>query len=388
MKINKTELIEILSIKTGLEKEEVEDQLKELIKRIKDAASRGKALEIKGFGIFYFDDAKNLRFDPADSFRTEVNFKYAGMEPVEVKPPRDTSVDTTDPEEVPIVDEDVFGLEDETDEPADEPEIEIEAGFSSDEKLAEEIDISESPEEEEDMEEESKPSFMFDSGEEDEASFDYLFGAEEKEAPEPVPDEELKKAGTAPSPGTDIDLREPDAKSEKKKRDPVIMILAAVLAVVVLVAGFFIISDMMDAPPRQDPVAADMPVEQPPAEAEQDVTEAGEPEPADEVQATDEPAEPVADEAVVYGLTGDLVSGANDGYTIVLYSMRRSNNADAAAERLRNDGYRTIVAERTVGGDRMYRVSVGQFESVSSAQQQANNLPEPYRNQNFIQRIQ
>ena len=48
----------------------------------------GKALEIKEFGLFYFDEDGNLKFDPSRELSTEINFKYAGMEPVELKPPR------------------------------------------------------------------------------------------------------------------------------------------------------------------------------------------------------------------------------------------------------------------------------------------------------------
>jgi hypothetical protein len=94
MKIDKSRLIELLSDKTGMAADEVQDQLQQLIDRILDAARRGKALEVKEFGMFYFDESGDLKFDPAEELSTEINFKYAGMEPVELKPAREDESDS------------------------------------------------------------------------------------------------------------------------------------------------------------------------------------------------------------------------------------------------------------------------------------------------------
>jgi len=385
MKINKSQLVELLTEKTGLEKGEVEQQLKELIKRIKDAAGRGKALEIKNFGMFYFDSDKNLRFDPADSFRTEVNFKYAGMEPVEVKPPRDTSSPADEPgktkEEKPD-EEDVFGLEEST--PAKKEKKEEKKG----KKEEEEGKLS--------------PVFELDDGspsekpEVDDDPFKDLLGDDKIK---PAKEKEIKKAGTTPaiSVSTQSDKKKQPEKtppkksqpSKKKKKDPVMLVMAVVLAFVIVVAGFFIINDMMDSPPPQQPASPDAAGL---TEQQEIIEPAPEPEPADVVEPDTEPEpavqepEPVTE--TVYGLTGSIVDEANDGFTIVLHSLRNNNNAQAAAENLREQGYRTIVIERTVDDASVFRVAIGQFPTVREAQEKAAELPEPYRNQNFIQRIQ
>jgi hypothetical protein len=91
MKIDKKKLVELLIEKTGMEKEAVESQLDELISRIQDAAKKGKALEIKGFGLFYFSKQGELKFDPSEELKTEVNHKYTGMDPVEIKKPREST---------------------------------------------------------------------------------------------------------------------------------------------------------------------------------------------------------------------------------------------------------------------------------------------------------
>ncbi len=51
--MNKTELIETISIKTGLSKKEVELVLNSFIERIKESVQSGSTVEIRGFGSFF-----------------------------------------------------------------------------------------------------------------------------------------------------------------------------------------------------------------------------------------------------------------------------------------------------------------------------------------------
>jgi len=119
MKIEKQQLIELLVVKTGLDKKSVEKQLEELVNRIKDAADRGKALEVKGFGLFYYSEGGDLKFDPSEEFKTEVNFKYAGMEPIEVQegvPEEELDEILSEEEDLPdigeeVEDADIWGVE-------------------------------------------------------------------------------------------------------------------------------------------------------------------------------------------------------------------------------------------------------------------------------------
>jgi len=100
----------------------------------------------------------------------------------------------------------------------------------------------------------------------------------------------------------------------------------------------------------------------------------------EDVEATTDPSEP-------YGLEGDIVDSANDGFTIVLHSMRNEQAARSAADQLSNAGYRSMVTERDVDGSTVYRVGVGQFPSIPDAQEAAKELPSPFNTENFIQRI-
>ena len=69
-----------------------------------------------------------------------------------------------------------------------------------------------------------------------------------------------------------------------------------------------------------------------------------------------------------YGLRGSVSEAGNNGYTIVLYTLSKKAGADTQFEKLTQDGYRVIIKENpsdTYGV--LYRVSIGQFESLSKA---------------------
>lgn len=343
MKIDKTKLVDLLVEKTGMERDEIESQLTELIDRIKAAAKKGKALEIKEFGLFYFDEEGDLKFDPANEFKTEINFKYTGMEPVEIKPPRDTSIPKEKDDDEGIDEDDVFGI----------------SGEESEEKSAQEADDSVKK------------------------AFDDLL-KKPSESLKQKDESEVTKSGTKPK-------KKPEDKSEdsseaSKKKDPILMVVGLLIGILLLAVGYFAISEYLDTPPPSPEIAQQEQTDIPPVTAERDVVE-------QEAQQPEEiPAEPEieAEEApiTVYGLMGSLNASANDGFTIILHSMRNQRNAERAAQELRELGYRTIVSERTVNNETVYRVGVGQFETVDKGLEAAKTLPEPYNENHFIQRIQ
>jgi len=47
-----------------------------------------------------------------------------------------------------------------------------------------------------------------------------------------------------------------------------------------------------------------------------------------------------------------------------------------------------LISQAQVEGTTYYRVGIGQFETVSNAQQAIGDIPERYRDNNFIKRIQ
>ena len=359
MKIDKQKLVELLVEKTSMEEEEVKSQLDQLIERIIDAAKRGKALEIREFGLFYFDEAGELKFDPSDELSTEISFKYAGMKPVELKPERDTSF--------PEVEED-DDLED--------------FDFLSDINTDDSTVYAGTDEEKDVFAHEDKP-------------------AEKKKSPP---------------------IKSPEFQA-KKRSGSLMWVFAAIVGVAVLVLAYlyFIgslatstqqpspaitqvepdaLNDMNDD--EESPVANGNGDGQPAEMGNQDQeSETTEPEieiessiePPEEIIPID-PAEPARDTEVsredqpLYGLRGLVMDEASRGYSIVLHSFTEEANARSTSEELTQEGYRSIVSSRTVTERTMWRVSVGQFETLQDAQKAAQNLPEPYNTQNFIHRIQ
>lgn len=360
MKIDKQKLVELLVQKTSMEENEVKSQLDQLIERIVDAAKRGKALEIREFGLFYFDEAGELKFDPSDELSTEISFKYAGMKPVELKPERDTSF----------------------------PEAE----------------------EEDDLED-----FDFLSDITDDQSGEYSGTEEEKDvfAPGDKPEEKKKTATTLKSPGMQA----------KKRTGSLTWVFLAILGVAIVVLAYlYFIGSLATSTQQTSPAltqvepdalssadenereqSAEESVDGRQVEAESENAESetqdneieieSSVEPPEEIIPTD-PAEPAEQTSVsiedqpLYGLRGAVSEEANNGYSIVLHSFTEEENARNTSAQLTRQGYRSIVSSRTVAEQTMWRVSVGQFQTLQAAQQATRELPEPYNTQNFIHRIQ
>lgn len=368
MTIDKEKLVELLVEKTGMDRADIDAQLNELTERIKKAAARGKALEIKGFGLFYFDEDGDLKFDPSNQLDTEINQKYTGMESVELKPPRDSS--KTEPDEARPGEE--------------EPDEEHEKEKVEDDVFGIGKTLSGEEEGETGDAEESKAD-----------PFEKLF----KKSSDAEQQEEgkIRKSGTKPSGKEPVKEKAGTKTSEKQSRDPMVMIILIVLAIVGVAIGYLLLNNYFQAPEQQETSEQSMPVESPPTEAEQDITEPEEPEPMEQVQATELPEEtesaPEDTESETenqngYGLYGDFDAEYANGYTIVVHSLRGQQHAENTADGLKEEGYRISVTESTVDGRTVFRVGVGQFPNVEDALQAADELPQPYKNRNFIKRIQ
>jgi nucleoid DNA-binding protein len=323
MTIDRTKLVELLVEKTSLAREEVAVQLDQLIERIIDAAERGKALEIKEFGLFFFDQEGELKFEPSEELSTEISFKYAGMKPVELKPERNTAILLDDDQLSTVGGDDVIVIP------------------KSDQKSTP-----------------KKP----------------------QSTTQPTPKKVKKSISRKP-------IR------EKKDRSAVWALLA--FFTVLMVGALIYFNRPMD-PVSEGSLAISEPAPQGSEfmESPEDEPLAGGDEENGEESSDGEQIEEQINETTVpiqdqlYGLTGEPVEEANSGYSIVVHSFYNELRADQVAENLRADGYRVQITERIVGGIEVWRVSLGQFESISDAQEAAETLPQPYNENNFIQRIQ
>lgn len=95
MHINTRQLTELLAETSGQDVEKIESQLAHLIDEINSTIAEGEAYEIEGFGIFS-GIGNRMMFIPSKDLETEVNFKYVGMEPLEMKTPA-PAADPTNP---------------------------------------------------------------------------------------------------------------------------------------------------------------------------------------------------------------------------------------------------------------------------------------------------
>ena len=336
MTIDRTKLIELLIEKTNLSTEEVETQLEQLIERILDAAERGKALEIKEFGLFFFDQEGDLKFEPSEELSTEISFKYAGMKPVELKPERNTAI--------PAEDDSIDSINDEDDV----------------------IVVPKS---------ESKSS--------------------------PVKPETTPK--TIPAAKSKSTSKPVSKQPIRKKRDrSAVWALLAFFAVLFIGALIYFNRQVDPIPEDTAAVSNAIPEEyeiidapgmisngDPDLENDELSTDAPTQEPVtNELNAEQIPAASVPLQNQIYGLTGEVVEEANSGFSIVVHSFFNEVRATEVAENFRAEGYRVQVTTRVIDGQDVWRVSLGQFESIPDAQEAAETLPEPINENNFIQRIQ
>ncbi len=94
------------------------------------------------------------------------------------------------------------------------------------------------------------------------------------------------------------------------------------------------------------------------------------------------------DSALPYGLRGPEDEVLIGAYTIVVHSLRNERKSEIEKQRLENQGFKaTRWAAVLPNGNTSYRVGIGQFKSVSDAERAVEELPEPFRSNNFIIRI-
>ncbi len=373
MIIDKENLIQLLVDKTGFEEAEVEAQLLELIKRVNQAAEEGKTFEIEGFGTFGIEDGV-LQFTPSDILETEINNKYAGMKPIELigafKEPAAEMPDVVDETEEMEEDSWTFdekAAEKEEDEPVEEPapvtdESDEEKIIALSDLLNEEVEKVLEPRRQEET---------------------------EKKSPEKV----SKETGETTEQEKQKDVS-PVGKQEKEKDKIGRFLVAAVIVIALGVTGFLVYDMGFEGSSgfSSSFMSSDnQPVEQtqtssPGAmEEENAISTAGdsEPEQEEEVVTTEETSEQSP-----YGLRGQINRDINNGYTIVVHSLRSMDKAEANRQALEAEGFRALINEANVGGTMYYRVGIGQFPTVKAAQDAVDEIPERFTNRNFIKRIQ
>lgn len=359
MRIDRTQLVERLSVKTGLDKEEAENRLDRWISETVREADEGKEVQLGSFGTFRREE-ETLAFSPSPVLETELNRKYSGLEPIELigSYRRPAAVSDREPKGGHVVEADQPDAATPPEKPQPEPE-----------EMGDKIPAAES------VTEPAEAGQM--SG--DAGKYGWI-GRDGAAAGRSESGEGDRGTGDKP----------PRKRSPKKRRsDPIgTFLTAAVVLLLVLGGGWFAYEYGFDQTGGSTGSAGisggDRPETGPPPADQDDAgTDDSPAASGDEEDAEGEEPQEVRSE---WGLTGS-VSGAG-GYTIVVHSLNEERVARELEETFLEQGYRVIVRRTTVNGTRYWRVGLGEFETVPDAQQAVGDLPEPYRSEHFIRRIQ
>ena len=343
----------------------------------------------------------------------------------EVPPSEEVIVDegASDDEEVAETEDGSEGTESEeltVTEEAEEIQEEEEVQADEDFELEGEEDEETEPEQIEEPDEAE-----LEQPEEHEEEFEELEQSEESEEES----EELDEATKARIARRTAALR--STRKEKKSNNIPLWVGLGVILIAAIVAGWqFYLQPVMQNPaslvgsseelntviPGVDSLqSADQPVSQPISEDNQQVDQQEEALSQNLASEVQESPAPAAEEAVVssnkkdsvvsaplnatspnnipagqpkYGLTGVVNSQANDGYTLVLFSLSNRQSAMEKYQLYRDQGYRSLISPVT--SERyglMWRVSIGQFATVNEALLAAEQLPTELAKDYFITKI-
>lgn len=91
---------------------------------------------------------------------------------------------------------------------------------------------------------------------------------------------------------------------------------------------------------------------------------------------------------VNFGLGGEVQSISGRVYSIIIHSLPSQVSAQEQCNEISSLNLRCLVREATgPQGRTTYRVGVGQFDSIESAEAAVAQLPEPFRSRNFVARV-
>ncbi|MDX1637369.1 MAG: HU family DNA-binding protein [Balneolaceae bacterium] len=512
MKINREQLVELLVQRTGLQKKQAEEQLTELIKRIREAAEEDKDFEIEKFGTFRMEEGQ-LTFVPSEELQTEINNKYAGMEPIELigsyeqgeEPGEPEAGDATDsgtdteasqagekeqkeetaaarehkpgdgdsaggdeekekvwPDEENIwgwdadadtdTDEDIpdntgeeqpSGTGDQTEQPESaggeqetgSPEKKLDSVFEYDDEQSEEPaentgeesdDLDSSPVQEPDETELPAPEPVSAADDDPEKVEEEDDSGQDRHQDESAPEEEQAEEDEKKKPaatGTAAGTKDFGKRHTRKRTSSTSVVMIAAASVIVIAIAVWLAFDMgvfsdgtggstanqnnqsgaavateRTRQPVQNADPGNETATQPDQQNDNEPgAETAEPEPQNQVATGEQEQEPDSEPEIsedspgnpasIYGLKGSLREEANDGYTIIVHSMKNEQNAREVYSQFKLDGYRTMLVSAMVNGEQFWRIGLGQFRNVENAQDSAATLPEPYNDNFFIKRI-
>ena len=424
------DFIQYIARELNISDEESQELLREFSVHLNNELNETASVQLNGLGTLK-KDISGISLDLDPSFAIEINYKYAGMQPIVVSDDFNVGIEENEEPEV-------------DNEPEDEPEVDVERELEEEQEsvvenepepdLDEEandnigVEVDSEPEQEPEPEEQVDLADGPDSEVEDKSEVDVEPEPEEEQEsvvenePEPDLDEEAKARIAKRT----ASLRSP--KTTKKSNRTLFYIGIGVVFIAAVIAGWqFYLKPILDEPAM---LVGDSGAEQSNVTEAMDsnsISEDQQPSGAidheknglegealdtmvmneessiispenstsrintDSVVSAPIMAKNVAEIPVDqprYGLMGEVDTRANDGYTLVLFSLSNRQSAMEKYELYRSAGYRSLLSP--VNSSRfglMWRVSIGQFSTVEQALEVAKELPKDIIEDYFITKI-
>ena len=394
------DFIQYVARELSISEEESQELLRGFSVHLNNELNETDSVQLTGLGTLNKDiSGISLELDP--SFAIEINYKYAGMQPIVVSDDFNVGIEEEEESEVEV-----------DPEPEEETQPEEE----------QESVVDEEPDSEQEPEAVDNTEVEVDSEPEEESEGDVEREPEEEQESEPDLDDEAKARIAKRT----ASLRSP--KKTKKSNLTPIYIGIGVVFIAAMIAGWqFYLKPILDEPamlvgdsstePSNVTEAIDsdsISEEQQPSAALDNEKNGLEGEASGTMVMNEESsiispensASRINTDSVVsapimaknvaeipadqprYGLMGEVDTRANDGYTLVLFSLSNRQSAMEKYELYRSAGYRSLLAP--VNSSRfglMWRVSIGQFSTVEQALEVAKELPKEIIEDYFITKI-
>ncbi len=444
------DFIQYIARELSISDEESQELLREFSVHLNNELNETASVQLTGFGTLRKDiSGISLELDP--SFAIEINYKYAGMQPIVVSDDFNVGIEEDDEPEVddrePEVEVDPEPEEEPESEVEDEAEVQLESEIVDESEP--EVEVDPEPEEEPESEVEGEDEVQLESEVIDERESEVEVDPEPEEEPEseeeddlvdePKIDDEPESEVEGEDEEVDLDdeakarlakrtasLRSPK-KTKRSNLTPIYIGIGFVFIAAVIAGWQFYLKPILDEPAmlvgdsgtEQSNVTEAMDSnsiseEQEPSAALDNEKNGLEGEASDTMVMNDEStiispenstsrlntdsvvsapimAKNVAEIPVDqprYGLMGEVDTRANDGYTLVLFSLSNRQSAMEKYELYRSAGYRSLLSP--VNSSRfglMWRVSIGQFSTVEQALEVAKELPKEIIEDYFITKI-
>lgn len=435
MRLEKKQFAELIAKNAQLEQEDTDALLDALFQEIEKGIRTEGRYSLKGFGEFALVEDGELRFRPDDVLALELNFEFAGLEPIEVAP----------------------SVREEKDEEQSEPSEPLEQEPTEDEEYDDEADLNEAfADDDLGTDPISESDIFSDKDEEDEfdispslsisaEELEKLELDEETESWKPEKDPLAKNIYGSDDPedlfDEDISFEEANkerafskfrSSQEKERKSNLFGIFATIVAALIIaVASWYFLYPILTQP-KVEPMAvvpeemAEKSPETPsiPAEDEEsnanneantkasttDVStddnsateavdlasidnEVSNPEARNQVEEKATEAEIIEDtpsksSGIEFGLMGSGIAKIENSTTIVVHSLTSEESAKQVANNIAAEGYRTVVFKTTMKDGRVFwRVGIGQFRNFEEAAEVREGIEGDYGSRSFISKI-